>query len=177
MQSPGDPQSLNRYAYARNNPLAFIDPTGHFFWLIGVIIGAIIGATIAAITGGNILLGALTGGITGGFLGAASAIVAAADLTGVAAAGVYAASGLSAGAINAAICGSNIGMGALMGGAFATAAYFMPGNLKIFSEGPGDDIANQVGASSVRLGFCISMFLKVFNIKRDIGAIFFLTFR
>jgi hypothetical protein len=37
-------------------------------------------------------------------------------------------------------------MGALMGGAFATAAYFMPFNLKPFSEGPGDDIANQVGA-------------------------------
>ncbi len=26
---PGDPQSLNRYAYARNNPLRYNDPTGH----------------------------------------------------------------------------------------------------------------------------------------------------
>jgi RHS repeat-associated protein len=26
---PGDPQSLNRYAYVRNNPLRYIDPTGH----------------------------------------------------------------------------------------------------------------------------------------------------
>ena len=25
---PEDPQSWNRYAYARNNPLAYIDPTG-----------------------------------------------------------------------------------------------------------------------------------------------------
>lgn len=27
---PGDPQDLNRYAYARNNPLIYTDPTGHF---------------------------------------------------------------------------------------------------------------------------------------------------
>ena len=26
---PGNPQSLNRYAYARNNPLKYTDPTGH----------------------------------------------------------------------------------------------------------------------------------------------------
>lgn len=26
-----DPQSLNRYSYARNNPLKYTDPTGHFF--------------------------------------------------------------------------------------------------------------------------------------------------
>ena len=27
--SPGDPQSLNRYAYTRNNPLSRVDPNGH----------------------------------------------------------------------------------------------------------------------------------------------------
>ena len=30
VQSLGDPQSLNRYAYARNNPVLYTDPTGHF---------------------------------------------------------------------------------------------------------------------------------------------------
>jgi RHS repeat-associated protein len=27
---PANPQSLNRYAYVRNNPLKYVDPTGHF---------------------------------------------------------------------------------------------------------------------------------------------------
>jgi len=29
VQSPYDPQTLNRYAYCRNNPLIYIDPSGH----------------------------------------------------------------------------------------------------------------------------------------------------
>jgi hypothetical protein len=27
--SPGNPQSLNRYSYGLNNPLKYVDPTGH----------------------------------------------------------------------------------------------------------------------------------------------------
>ncbi len=28
--NPGDPQSLNRYSYAGNNPVRYTDPSGHF---------------------------------------------------------------------------------------------------------------------------------------------------
>ena len=31
MPNPGDPQSLNRYSYAGNNPLRYTDPSGHSY--------------------------------------------------------------------------------------------------------------------------------------------------
>jgi len=47
--SPGDPQSLNRYAYVRNNPLKYTDPSGHFAnVIVGAAIGAVIGAAVSA---------------------------------------------------------------------------------------------------------------------------------
>jgi hypothetical protein len=33
--APGNPQALNRYAYALNNPLRYTDPTGHDVMLVG----------------------------------------------------------------------------------------------------------------------------------------------
>jgi RHS repeat-associated protein len=50
VQAPGDPQTLNRYSYARSNPLRYTDPTGHS------VCGAVAGVTIGGL-GGTVLSG------------------------------------------------------------------------------------------------------------------------
>lgn len=77
--------ALNRYAYCRNNPLNYTDPTGHKwswkkFW--NSFAGAFLGAVVTVITGGlgaplwlagmagGFFGGALTGGLEGGWKGA-----------------------------------------------------------------------------------------------------------
>lgn len=79
---------LNLYAYCYNNPVMYIDPSGHFvisILLTCLIVGAIAGATVGGVVAYNIassngaegwdlfgwtMLGVLGGGILGGALGA-----------------------------------------------------------------------------------------------------------
>ena len=92
--SPGDPQALNRYSYVRNNPLKYTDPSGHFFWLIGLLVGLLISIaveiTISFLNidgfGANALrfAGAIVSGGVGGSIG---------GLTGQALANTIAAAG------------------------------------------------------------------------------------
>ena len=49
VQDPADPQTLNRYAYCRNNPLAHIDPSGYFSWK--KFFGIAAAVVVAAFTG------------------------------------------------------------------------------------------------------------------------------
>ena len=46
-----DPQFLNRYAYVRNNPLAYVDHSGHIaWWVVGGVVGGVVGFGAYAIT-------------------------------------------------------------------------------------------------------------------------------
>ena len=50
-----NPQDLNRYTYAGNNPLTYIDPTGHFKFKIlwKTFVSAAIGAAVTVLTAGS----------------------------------------------------------------------------------------------------------------------------
>jgi RHS repeat-associated protein len=84
--SPANPQTLNRYAYCGNNPMKYVDPTGHIFGIddaimIGVAVGAALGGASSAAQGGNIGMGILTGAIGGLFGGLGSFVGASAWAT------------------------------------------------------------------------------------------------
>ena len=74
VQGPIDPQTLNRYAYVRNNPILYNDPSGNFFG-IGALIGAIVGAVSAGIQSGGDIGAILTGAVIGGIAGEVGAQV------------------------------------------------------------------------------------------------------
>lgn len=113
VQAPYDPQSLNRYSYCRNNPLNYVDPTGHWFWA-AIIIGAILGGASASTSHQPIWQGVLMGALGG-------ALVAG----GAAAFGFWGAAGggMLAGAGTAGATGGNVGFGALVGGLGAGLGY------------------------------------------------------
>jgi RHS repeat-associated protein len=149
VQAPYDPQSLNRYAYCRNNPLNYVDPTGHWFWAIciAIFIGAATGAVVAAATGGNILQGALLGAISGAvFWGAGQVVAILARSMSIAQnsmamialkAGVHAFAGGVSGALGALATGGDIGMSAAIGGVSAGVSAFVGGAFPISGSGVG----------------------------------------
>ena len=73
-----NPQALNRYTYAGNNPVNYLEDGNAWFipFIIAAVKGAAIGATVgaatAAITGGDIGKGAMFGAIGGAAFGALS---------------------------------------------------------------------------------------------------------
>ncbi|MDY7039085.1 MAG: RHS repeat-associated core domain-containing protein, partial [Thermodesulfobacteriota bacterium] len=114
-----NPQALNRYSYCVNNPLVYVDPSGHDFGL-SVFIGAVLGSVISGAQSdwdlGSMALGAVTGAISGGIFHGAGSIISSAGLEGsLAAVAIHAGAGAISGGINSAITGGDIGMGMLTG--------------------------------------------------------------
>ncbi|BEH09273.1 RHS repeat-associated core domain-containing protein [Geobacter sulfurreducens subsp. ethanolicus] len=154
--NPEDPQSLNRYAYARNNPILYSDPTGHWFFfddLVAAVVGAVVGGISAAIQGGDIwqgigvgavagwvgynTFGAAAGGIShwglaGGVGPPTQGMITAGQIGGSIFGG--AASGATAGGMNAAINGGNVGDGMLLGAGYGAATGAIVGVLNTMAS-------------------------------------------
>ena len=79
VQSPGNSQNFNRYAYCLNNPLRYVDPNGELWWeaaIVGAIIGTFSNAAAQVMSGnvntsGQFWVAAGIGAISGGLGGAA----------------------------------------------------------------------------------------------------------
>ncbi|MBI5606908.1 MAG: RHS repeat-associated core domain-containing protein [Deltaproteobacteria bacterium] len=136
---PSDPQSLNRYSYVANKPLAFIDPDGHLAWFVPVIIGAVIGAASAGARSnwnfGAMITGAAIGAIAGlagygaglSVYGAAGGQGATAMMASVTVGG--AAGGATGGGLSALVNGGDIAKGMASGLFFGAVAGGVTGGL------------------------------------------------
>lgn len=122
VQKPSDPQTLNRYAYARNNPVILVDPSGRAFFvpfLVATAVFAATSATVAALNGANssaIWTAAWQGAVQGASFG-----------VGMAAGGPFL-GGLVAGGTGGALNGGTfeIARGAILGGVSAGFASKIP---------------------------------------------------
>jgi RHS repeat-associated protein len=93
-----NPQSLNRYSYAVNNPLKYEDVDGHFplaIMMVGALVGSIVNtATYAIVNHGNVTTkGLITAAVTGAITGAVCSL--AGPLGGTIAKGIEASLGLA----------------------------------------------------------------------------------
>ncbi|EIV91293.1 toxin TcdB middle/N-terminal domain-containing protein [Frankia sp. QA3] len=135
---PHDPGAWNRYSYVQNNPLRYVDPTGHFWeeiggwfadnWQAVVAVVAIIAVVVLTVVtfGAGGLLAVGIGMAIGGAIGGISAAAAGGDvllgiLVGMAVGGAAAFAGLGIGAGMAALVGKGTLAAALLTGTLSGA--------------------------------------------------------
>ncbi len=126
-----DPQSLNRYSYVENNPLRYIDPTGHFKF------ETFMKAFVTGLVGGAVFV------LSGGSAAFAAGAIGKLMLAGMAA-------GAAAGATSAALNGGNLGQiltSAAIGGALGGV-----GALASFAVGPAAVLAAGAAYSTAKGG-------------------------
>ncbi len=153
---PSDPQTLNRYAYCRNNPIMYRDPSGRMFAEIiyaavsyilsaaetyissyavdGAVVGGALGGSASAATGGNFWDGVRAGAISGAFMGAGDY-------------GIL--NGAISGGINASISGQDIGKGTLAGGLTGAIAPYSNLRIPIFGDSKIGWFASHVTSSAI----------------------------
>lgn len=122
---PFNPQALNRYSYVINNPVKYIDPSGHDFGLSALVVSAFVSMWVSGVTGqGDPVEAAIIGAVSyGTFQGVSTAMPTTYSSTTVNVTASTAA-GASGGATGAALNGGNIIEGAAMGaGAGAFGGY------------------------------------------------------
>ncbi len=151
---PGNPQSLNRYAYVMNNPLKYVDPSGNSWWesfLIGLAAG-LVGGLVFAFTLNPVLAGmaagfvggAIQGGITGGWKGALLGGIMGAGM-GMLGGGIVGAAGMW-GAIGLTAAGLGVG--------YATGGWAGVGNVLAMMAGGfiGGMIGGALGSAIKSIG-------------------------
>ena len=107
---PRNPQALNRYSYVVNNPIKYIDPSGHgFFSKIWKSIKKVIKPVVAVVVAAAVF--ATVGPAAYSFLAANFTAMSHVALSAVSGA----IAGAAAGAASTAVMGGNIGRGALYG--------------------------------------------------------------
>lgn len=98
-----DPQYLNRYTYARNNPMLYTDPSGHCPICIGIGMGILIGVISSGIQSdwdlGSTLIGGVIGGVGAGVGAGVASSVYSATLSALGSTWAGVAGGIAAGAV------------------------------------------------------------------------------
>lgn len=140
VQSPYDPQSLNRYAYCRNNPLNLVDPDGNLFF-VPIIVGAVLGGISAGQNHGNVFEGMMMGAMAGAFGSAFG--MAGAQIGGTMFGSMI--GGAAGSSVSALMGGGDVGKAALGGMAGGMFGYLGAlGNSQLFGSMIGGGISAEI---------------------------------